>query len=188
MRVSLDGRDAGPQLAAVLSAGVEPLAVFSDVVSAAKDGLDFPSLQRLLDHAVEADTVVVLRIDRFGRSLIDALDTVSMLVERGINLRSVQDGIDSRTANGRLMVDLLVSLAGYERHLSSERVAAGVASTRPGGSRLGRPPLDPVSIREKIRTVADARSRGLTVADAAQLVGWSRATFYRHQQELGSHE
>ena len=186
--IRVDGQDARPQLAAVMSAGVEPLGVYSDVFSDGKGALDSPALQRLLDCSVEGDTVVVWRIDRLGRSLSEVLDTVTLIRERGIHLRSLQDGIDSRTAQGRLMLSLLGSLAEYDRHLASERIAAVMASSRQTGTRLGRPPADPEAIRDKIRAVEDARARGLSAADAAHLVGWSRATFYRHQKKHGSQE
>lgn len=186
--IRVDGQDARPQLAAVMSAGVEPLGVYSDVFSDGKGALDSPALQRLLDCAVEGDTVVVWRIDRLGRSLSEILDTVTLIRERGIHLRSLQDGIDSRTAQGRLMLNLLGSLAEYDRHLASERIAAVMASSRQTGTRLGRPPADPEAIRDKIRAVEDARACGLSAADAAHLVGWSRATFYRHQKKHGSQE
>ena len=186
--IRVDGQDARPQLAAVMSAGVEPLGVYSDVFSDGKGALDSPALQRLLDCAVEGDTVVVWRIDRLGRSLSEVLDTVTLIRERGIHLRSLQDGIDSRTAQGRLMLNLLGTLAEYDRHLASERIAAVMASSRQTGTRLGRPPAEPEAIRDKIRAVEDARARGLSAADAAHLVGWSRATFYRHQKKHGSQE
>jgi len=128
----------------------------------------------------------VWRIDRLGRSLINALDTVTMLGERGISLRSVQDGTDPSNTNGRLMLNLLASLAEYERHLSSERIASGMTAARQAGTKLGRPPVDPDATHEKLRVVEQARARGLTAADAAQLVRWSRATLYRHQQQHGS--
>ena len=66
------------------------------------------------------------------------------------------------------MLDLLVSLAQYERHLTGERIAAGMASARQTGARLGRPPVDPETTDDKVRAVEDARARGLTAANAAR--------------------
>jgi len=186
MRTVTSGQDLHPQLKVLAAAGVQPQDVSADVLTIAEKASDRPGMRCLLESAEPGDTVIVARIDRLGRSLSEVLDTVTLLSERGINLRSVQDGIDTRTKHGRVMVDLLASLAEYDRHLTGERIAAGMASSRKTGTRLGRPPLDPSEIRDKIRAVEDARARGVTAADAAQLVGWSRATFYRHQQEHGS--
>lgn len=184
--VSDAGQDAAVQSEALMAAGVDALNIFSDVAPP-KRAADRPGMRRLLDTVEEGETVVVWRIDLLGRSLSEVLDTVAMMVGRGLDLVSVQDGIDSRTTTGRLMVDLIVSLSQYERHLTGERVA-GMSSARRAGTRLGRPPLDSLLIRDKVRAVEDARARGLSAADAAQLVGWSRATFYRHQKEHGSQE
>lgn len=185
--VSDAGQDAAVQSEVLMAAGVDALNIFSDVAPP-KRAADRPGMRRLLDTVEEGETVVVWRIDLLGRSLSEVLDTVAMMVGRGLDLVSVQDGIDSRTTTGRLMVDLIVSLSQYERHLTGERVAAGMSSARRAGTRLGRPPLDSLLIRDKVRAVEDARARGLSAADAAQLVGWSRATFYRHQKEHGSQE
>jgi DNA invertase Pin-like site-specific DNA recombinase len=72
-------------------------------------------MSRLLDYAVEGDPIVVRRIDRLGRSLIDVLNTVKMLQQSGINLQSVSDGIDPSTKTGRMMFGMLATLAEYER-------------------------------------------------------------------------
>ncbi|XUK60447.1 Resolvase family site-specific recombinase [Plantibacter sp. RU18] len=65
----------------------------------------------------------------------------------------------------------------FERELIVERVDAGIAAARESGTRFGRPPANPDTIAETL--VTDARSRGRTAAEAAVLVGWSRATLYR---------
>jgi DNA invertase Pin-like site-specific DNA recombinase len=185
-RVSAGSPDARPQLNALAFAGVEARDVFSDVTSDAKKPSDPPSMSHLLECAEKGDTIVVWRMDRLGPSLISVLDTVTMLAERGINLHSLQDVIDSSTTVGRLMLKLLTSLAEYERHLSSERIATGMIAARQAGTKLGRPPIDADAAYEKLCVVEQARARGLTAADAAQLVGWSRATLYRHQHRYGS--
>ncbi len=143
-RVNSVTDDAGLQTDALMSAGVLPHDVRGDVIGGSKVDRDRPGMRALMADAAMGDAVVVWRIDRLGRSLSEVLDTVTMMVERGLYLLSVQDGIDSRTASGRLMVDFTVSLAKYERHLTGERVAAGMSSARRAGKRLGRPPLDRV--------------------------------------------
>lgn len=180
-RVSTTSQDARLQLDALLMAGVEARDVFSDVTSGSRKAIVRPGMARLLEYATSGDVVVVWRIDRLGRSLIDVLNTVTLLTDRGIGLRSLQDGIDPSTSTGRLMMNLLASLAEYERELITERVNAGITAAKRSGTRFGRPPVDPHEVANKLRAVEDARSRGLTAAQAAKLVGWSRATLYRHQ-------
>ena len=175
------------QFEALIAAGVDPQDVFVDETSdVGKKSSERPGMRHLLNHAKEGDTVVVWRIDRLGLSLGEVLEAVSMLNGCGIGVRSLQDGIDPTNANGRRILHLLVHLAMYDRLLNGERVAAGMATARRAGTKLGRPLADREVIANNLRTVQEARARGLTAAAAAQQVGWSRATFYRHLQEHGS--
>jgi DNA invertase Pin-like site-specific DNA recombinase len=142
--------------------------------------MERPGLKRLLEYAAEGDTVVVWRVDRLGGSLIDVLNTVTLLRDRGVHVRSIADGIDPATSTGRMMLNMLATLAEYERELIVERVNAGIAAARQNGTRFGRPVSDPNVIADKLATARDARAKGRTAEDAARLVGWSRATLYRH--------
>lgn len=127
-RVSTAGQDAKLQLDALVGAGVQKRDVFADVTSGSRTAIERPGMKKLLDYVEPGDTVVVWRIDRLGRSLIDVLNTVNLLRERGVQLRSVSDGIDPATTSGRLMLNMLATLAEYERELIVERVNAGIAA------------------------------------------------------------
>ncbi|MEW1857432.1 recombinase family protein [Pseudarthrobacter oxydans] len=185
-RVSTSSQDAQLQLDALVAAGVQKRDVFTDVTSGSKTAIERPGIKRLRDYAEEGDIVVVWRVDRLGRSLIDVLNTVNLLRERGVQVRSISDGIDPATSTGRLMLNMLATLAEYERELIVERVNAGIAAARQNGTRFGRPVSDPVVIADKLAIAKDARAKGRTAEDAARLVGWSRATLYRHQQALAT--
>ena len=67
-------------------------------------------------------------------------------------------------------------------------VNAGIAAAKSNGTRFGRPPVDPAVIAEKLEIASDARAKGRTAEDAARLVGWSRATLYRHRQAARARE
>ncbi|MGN7157874.1 recombinase family protein [Dietzia cercidiphylli] len=181
-RVSTASQDAQLQLDALVDSGVQKRDVFSDVTSGSRTAIERPGMKRLMDYIEPGDTVVVWRIDRLGRSLIDVLNTVNLLRDKGVKIRSLSDGIDPETTSGRLMLGMLATLAEYERELITERVNAGIAAARQSGTRFGRPPVDPAVIAEKLDIAQDARRKGRTAAEAASLVGWSRATLYRHQQ------
>jgi DNA invertase Pin-like site-specific DNA recombinase len=175
-------------LDALATAGVEARDVFSDVTSGSKNAAQRPGMRRLLEYATAGDTVVVWRVDRLGRSLIDVLNTVTLLRESGIGIRSIQDGIDPATTSGRLMLNMLATLAEYERELITVRVNAGIAAAKASGTQFGRPRVEPAVIAEKLAIVNDARAKGRTATDAARLVGWSRATFYRHNATAQSQD
>lgn len=181
-RVSTVNQDAQLQLDALVDSGVQKRDVFADVTSGSRTAIERPGMKRLLDYAESGDTVVVWRIDRLGRSLIDVLNTVNLLRGKGVKIQSLSDGIDPETTSGRLMLGMLATLAEYERELITERVNAGIAAAKQSGIRFGRPPVNPIVIAEKLDIARDARAKGRTAEEAARLVGWSRATLYRHQQ------
>lgn len=182
-RVSTSSQDARLQIDALIGGGVEERDIFSDVTSGSRSAIKRPGMKRLLEYAVEGDTVVVWRIDRLGRSLIDVLNTVNLLRERGVKVQSISDGIDPETASGRMMLGMLGTLAEYERELIVERVNAGIAAAKANGTKFGRPPVDPAVVQEKLAIARDLREKGRSAAEAARLVGWSKATFYRHNQQ-----
>lgn len=181
-RISTAGQDDQLQRDALTAAGVQARDIYSDVTSGSKVATTRPGMQKLMGYAQSGDTIVVWRIDRLGRSLLDVLNTVNGLRDKGIMVRSIADGIDPETTTGRLMLNMLATLAEYERELIVERVNAGITAARGAGTVFGRPPTDPALTAEKLQIVAKARAGGKTAQQAAQLVGWSRATLYRHQQ------
>lgn len=91
-RVSTNNQDPQLQIDSLLSIGVQKRDIFLDVMSGRKNAADRPGMQKLLEHSDEGDTIVVWRIDRLGRSLLDVLHTVSSLQDRGIQVRSISDG------------------------------------------------------------------------------------------------
>jgi DNA invertase Pin-like site-specific DNA recombinase len=181
-RISTAGQDDRLQRDALTAAGVQARDIYSDVTSGSKEAKHRPGMQKLMGYAQSGDTIVVWRIDRLGRSLLDVLNTVNGLRDKGIMVRSIADGIDPETTTGRLMLNMLATLAEYERELIVERVKAGITAARGTGTVFGRPPTDPALTAEKLQIVAKARAAGKSAQQAAQLVGWSRATLYRHQQ------
>ena len=167
------------QEAALSDAGCEK--VFHDRLSGAK--ADRPGLQAALDYARDDDTLVVARLDRLGRSLPDALRTVQDLTERGIGLKALDVELDTSTAAGRLMLNMLLVLADWERDLLRERTREGVARARAAGKRPGpRPKLSD----EQISAVRAAVAGGETVSAVARSVGVSRQTIYKALDGAGS--
>ncbi|MBB0993522.1 recombinase family protein, partial [Dietzia sp. SLG510A3-3B2-2] len=158
-RVSTASQDAQLQLDALMDVGVQKRDVFSDVTSGSRTAIKRPGMKRLLEYVESGDTVVVWRIDRLGRSLIDVLNTVNLLRDQGVKIRSLSDGIDPETTTGRLMLGMLATLAEYERELITERVNAGITAAKQNGTRFGRPPVDPAVIAEKLDIVRDARAK-----------------------------
>ncbi len=82
----------------------------------------------MLDYARAGDVVVVVALDRLGRSLSSVIRTIETLTETGVLLRSLREGIDYSTPTGRMLAGIFAALAGYERELMHERAAAARAA------------------------------------------------------------
>jgi DNA invertase Pin-like site-specific DNA recombinase len=101
-RVSISSQDAQLQLDALVAAGVQKRDVFADVTSGSKTAIQRPGMKRLVEYPEEGDPVLAWRVDRLGRSLIDLLNTMTLLRDHGVHVRSIADGIDPATSPGRL--------------------------------------------------------------------------------------
>jgi DNA invertase Pin-like site-specific DNA recombinase len=87
----------------------------------------------------EIDVVLVWRLDRWGRSLVDLVVTLKELAQLGVGFVSITEALDLTTATGRAMAGLLAVFAEFERDILRERVRAGLAHARQNGKKLGRP-------------------------------------------------
>lgn len=175
------------QRRALIAAGVEENNIYADQVSGSKSAKSRSGWSTLDARLREEDELVIWRLDRLGRSMVDVVTTIDDLTERGIKLMSVTDGIDPETPSGRLVLQILSSLAEYERSLIRERVQAGVDAARERGVRFGRPEADPEEVARKLRTVEHlVENEDMTVVDAAKTIGWSKSTYYRHLSSAGT--
>jgi DNA invertase Pin-like site-specific DNA recombinase len=182
-----DKQDDDLQRRALVDAGVTDGAIFSDQVSGSREAKTRSGWANLEGRLCKGDEIVVWRIDRIGRSMIDVIATVKDLLDRGVGVRSLSDGIDPSTREGRLMLHLMATFAEYERELIQERVQVGVDAARARGVKFGRPAPDAKKVALNLRTVQHLiESEGLGVVEASKTVGWSKATYYRHRSAAGS--
>ena len=147
-RVSTSDRDQNPetQLLALRdfarSQGWEIVGEFVDRAPA-NDPLHRTEWRRLLDAGARAhfQAVLVFKLDRAFRSVKHMHDTLGVWEAQGIGFVSAREGFDTRTALGRLLLNLLASLAEFELEVLSERVRAGMDRARGEGVHIGRPPV-----------------------------------------------
>lgn len=165
---SLEGQEG-----ALSAAGCEK--VFRDRLSGAQ--ADRPGLAAALDYLRDGeDTLVVARLDRLGRSLPDALRTVQTLADREVGLQALDVQLDSSVASGRLMLNMLLMLADWERDLLRERIREGVARARAAGrTPAPKPKLD----AEQVAAVRASVAGGQPVAAVARSFEVSRPTIYK---------
>ena len=97
--------------------------------------------QELIDAARrrEIDVVLVWRLDRWGRSLLDLVATLQELTDLNVGFVSISEALDLTTSTGRAMAGMLSVFAAFEHDILRERVRAGLDHARQNGARLGRP-------------------------------------------------
>lgn len=136
-----------------------------------------PGLNRVLRIIKPGDTLVVWRLDRLGRSLKHLIETVDRLKERGVHFASLQEAIDTSSAGGNLIFQIMGALAEFERKLIIERTNAGLAASKARGVKGGRRKMITTEKLERARDLINAS--GLSVAAAAKAIGVGRSTLYR---------
>lgn len=141
-----------------------------------------PELHRMLDQLREGDTVIVWKLDRLSRSLKDVLHLMDRIASSGAGFRSLTEAIDTTTAAGRMMMQMVESFAEFERAMIRERTTAGLAQARAEGKIGGRRrKLDPQKRREIAESVLSGRKSG---AEMARLYDVSGPTVSRIVAEL----
>jgi len=143
-------------------------------VSGSKDSR--PQLDRLMLYAKQRklDTILVWRLDRFGRSLKHLVTAIADLEAVGCAFVSLKDGFDLTTPSGRLMFQVVGAMCEFERNLIRERVKAGIANAKAKGRAVGRR-------RSYVDTAALAmmRSQGKTIRECADALGVSRSLVHK---------
>ena len=171
-RVSTDDQSLDMQVSALVKAGCE--GIFRETASGAKE--DRPQLTEALKYARRGDTLVVWKLDRLARSLRQLLETIERLEQRGVELRSLTENVDTGTAGGKLVFSVFGAIAEFERALIAERTRAGLAEARAKGRVGGRP--------RKLSAADVQAARGmlahLSVQDTAGRLGVSVSTLRRY--------
>ena len=181
-RVSTRDQKPDLQLDALKAAGCER--VYQDVASGAKTAR--PALDELLGQLRAGDVVVIWKLDRMGRSLKHLVELVGSLMERHVGLLSLNDPIDTTSAEGRLVFNLFASLAEFERELIRERTQAGLTAARARGRVGGRPKgLSPQAEATALAADTLYRERKLSVAAIAQKLHVCKSTLYSYLRHRG---
>jgi len=135
-RVSTKEQDTTLQLDALQRAGVE----LENIVQEKRGGTSKrPQLQTLLAQLQNGDVVMVYKLDRFARSLVDLLGIISRIEAAGATFRSITESIDTSSPAGRMMLAMLGAFAEFERGMIRERSMAGQQAAMERGTHCGRP-------------------------------------------------
>lgn len=129
--------------------------------------------------------VVIWRLDRLGRTASGLTKLFDELNSRGINLISLKDGLDLSTAAGRLMANVLASVAQFEREIRQERQSIGIAKAKSEGKKWGG---SKAGVRKKvtdtqIRLIKGMFKDGESKSMIAKTLHLSRPTIYQVLRE-----
>jgi DNA invertase Pin-like site-specific DNA recombinase len=150
--------------------------IFADTASGAK--AERPGLTEALHYLREGDVLAMWKQDRLGRSLKDLIQIVTVLEQRGIGFKNLQESIDTTTSAGKLIFHIFAALAEFERGVIRERTHAGLKAARPRGCKCGRPrKLSRKGVELAVSMLQDPRNR---ISEICAMVGISRTTLYRY--------
>lgn len=181
-RVSTQDQNLALQLDALKAAGCSK--IFQEKASGTNT--ERPELNKLLEMIREGDTLMIWKLDRLGRSLNHLIEIVTLLKQQHIGLVSLNDPIDTTTAQGRLVFRIFASLAEFEREVIRERTLAGLDSARRRGQLLGR--------RKGLSKAAEQKARigeslykeaKYSVEQIARELHISKTTLYKYLRQRG---
>jgi len=136
-------------------------------------------LERAIDYLREGDVLVVTKLDRLARSVADLVAITERLREKGVALRVLGMDLDTSSPTGKLMLNLMGSIAEFERELMLERQREGIAKAKAEGKYKGRAR----TARSKAEDVIRLRNEGKSPMDIVKVVGISRASVFRILKE-----
>jgi DNA invertase Pin-like site-specific DNA recombinase len=141
-------------------------------------------LRAALDYAREGDTLVVTKLDRLARSARHLSELVDTLEQKRVGLRILNfggDAVDTRSATGRLMLNMFAAMAQFEREIMLERQREGIAKAKADGKYKGRKPTARAKAEDAVRLFL----AGKKVAHIAKELGIGRGSVYRALEAEG---
>jgi site-specific DNA recombinase len=177
----------------------------SDLVDIIVDGgesgksLQRPGMDRLLElvEARRIDTVIVAKLDRLTRSVTDLGELLERFQRKGVSLCSVSESLDTGTAAGRLVLNVMASVSQWEREAIGERTRDALRHKRAQGQRAGNVPygfrlaedaktlLPEAGEQDALSIIRDCREAGFSFAETAEELNYQSRGF---RGDIGRHQ
>lgn len=177
-RVSTVDQNLDRQIKMLRDRGVELKNIFTDKVSGKTYSRD--GFKRLCEVAKSGDTIVVEALNRVGRTARELLTIIEDWDKAGITFISLKENIDMSTPTGKLISQLLSSIAEFEASVIRERTLEGLAVARANGRIGGRPRTKQEIIDKAAKLYA---THAYSIKEICDMCGISTATLYRYLKE-----
>ncbi len=146
-------------------------------------------LVAMIANVREGDTVVVTKIDRLARSIIDLNKIVAELNDKGVNVQFLRDNLTfnagerAKGING-LIFNILGSFAQFERDIIVERTSEGRERAKSAGKHMGRKGQPDKKVKQALDLMANRSTNGMSVGDIVKITGVPKPTIYAKMKEL----
>lgn len=181
-RVSTQGQNLESQLTELKKAGAEK--IYKDKASG--KSLNRDGLNDLMSQLTEGDTLIVTKMDRIARNVREGIDLISQLNEKGIKLHVLNMGVFDGSPTSKLITNILLSVADWEREMLLERQRAGIEEAKKRGAYKGRAkkytPKN-ASLVHALELYDNRDTNKMTMNKIAEVTQISRATLYRAIKE-----
>ena len=153
--------------------------IFQEKKSAAATGKR-PQLEACLEYVREEDTLVVTRLDRLARSTLHLCQIADELKRKGVELRVVDQNIDTADATGRLLFNMLGAIAQFETEIRAERQLDGITKAKKQGVKFG---AQKKLSNELVEELKRKREAGALIKHLMKEYGLSKASVYRYLEK-----
>ena len=183
-RVSTEHQNLDGQVQQLIQAGA------SEIYKDKKTGkdLDREGLMAILDRLEQGDTLMVTKMDRIARNVTEGIKLIDELTTKGIKLHVLNMGLFDGSPTSRLIQNILLSVADWEREMMLERQRVGIEEAKKAGKYKGRPARytdKHKGLQHAIDLYKDRHNQGLTVKDICEITKIGRSTLYNKVKELG---
>ena len=174
-----DGNSLENQENLLLENGVLKENIYKDIYTGTK--ADRPSFNELINKMKQGDTLVVTKLDRFARSMIEGSKIVNELIDKGVRVNVLNIGVMDNTPSSKLIRNIFFSFAEFERDMIVERTLEGkqIKMKRDVDATLGRPKKFKKAQRDMAIKLLEKHSYN----EVSAMMGISRSTIIRYKKE-----
>lgn len=183
-RVSTLGQELAPQLEALKQAGAE------EIIQEKKSGKDLnrEGILQAIERLEQGDVLIVTKLDRIARNVVDGIQLIDELISKGVILHVINMGVFDNSTTSKLIRNILLSVAEWEREMILERQREGIEIAKQNGKYKTKPKKytdNNPALLHALELMKDRATNGMTVKQICQITKVDRASLYNKAKEKG---